>query len=248
MKVAIVIPARYASTRFPGKPLALIQGKPMIQWVAEKSVAAWPQAQVVVATDDERILKVVKSVGLQAVMTRSDHPSGSDRILEAAEQIGLGPDDLVVNVQGDEPQVRREWIEALIQPFLKNPSLRMATLAHYLGFEDIESKNSVKVIVNKRSMAVSFSRFAAPYSRQTWQQMGPGPVYKHMGFYAYRKSFLDQFCGSPPSYCEQAESLEQWRALEMGEPIFVTRVEGRSLGVDTPGDLAKLIEIWGTQE
>ncbi|MBX3018629.1 MAG: 3-deoxy-manno-octulosonate cytidylyltransferase [Bdellovibrionaceae bacterium] len=244
MKIAIVIPARFASTRFPGKPLALVQGKPMIVRVAEKSRAAWPEAQVVVATDDERIRQAVEAAGFQVAMTRTDHPSGSDRIHEAATQLGLGADDLVVNVQGDEPQVRREWIEALIRPFQRDASLRMSTIAHDLGAEDLESPNAVKAIVNSKSHAIYFTRYAAPYSRQSFAEMGAGPVLKHMGFYAYRKGFLDEFCGTVPSYCERAESLEQLRALEMGERIFVTRVEGRSLGVDTPDDLVKLNEIW----
>lgn len=247
MKVAILIPARYGSTRFPGKPLALIHGKPMIQWVAEKSKAAWPEAQVAVATDDERIERVMKAAGVQVIMTRADHPSGSDRIHEAAGQMGLSANDLIVNVQGDEPQVRREWIEALIRPFKLDPLLRMATLAHELSVEDAESLNSVKVLVNQKAVAMYFTRFAAPYSRMTMSELGTGPVLKHMGFYAYRKSFLDEFCQTAPSYCEQAESLEQLRALEMGERIFVSRVEGRSLGVDTPEDLAKLNKIWVDQ-
>lgn len=244
MKIAIVIPARYASTRFPGKPLAPVAGKPMIQRVAEKSRAAWPDARVVVATDDERIREAVARAGFEAVMTRPDHPSGSDRIHETANVLGLGADDLIVNVQGDEPQVRREWIEALIQPFQRDASLRMSTIAHDLGAEDLESLNAVKVIVNSKSCAVYFTRFPAPFSRQSFAEMGTGPVLKHMGFYAYRKGFLDEFCGTVPSYCERAESLEQLRALELGERIFVTRVEGRSLGVDTPDDLVKLNEIW----
>lgn len=244
MKVAIVIPARHASTRFPGKPLAMIHGKTMIERVALRSQAAWPEAEVLVATDDDRIFQAVRAAGLNAVMTRADHPSGSDRIQEAAAKSGLGPDDLVVNVQGDEPQVRREWIEALIQPFLRDPTLMMSTLGHDLGVEDIDSLNAVKVIVNSKSCAISFSRFPAPYSRQTFAEMGAGPVLKHMGFYAYRKKFLDRFCQAVPSYCERAESLEQLRAIEMGERIFVTCVDGRSLGVDTPEDLKKLNEIW----
>lgn len=244
MKIAIVIPARFASTRFPGKPLALIHGKPMIVRVAEKSKQAWPDAQVVVATDDERIREAVISAGYKVAMTKPEHPSGSDRIHEAASQLGLGPDDLIVNVQGDEPQVRRDWIEALIRPFQRDSTLRMATLAHDLSAEDVTSLNAVKVLVNSKSCAIYFSRFAAPYSRQSFAEMGSGPVLKHMGFYAYRKSFLEEFCGTVPSYSERAESLEQLRALEMGERIFVTRVEGRSLGVDTPDDLVKLNEIW----
>lgn len=244
MKIAIVIPARYASTRFPGKPLADIHGQPMILRVAEKSRSACPEARVVVATDDERIRAAVEKGGFQVVMTNPDHPSGSDRVQEAAAQLGLAPDDLIVNVQGDEPQVRRDWIEALIQPFQRDASLAMATLAHDLDVEDLGSMNAVKVIVNAKSCALYFTRFAAPYSRQGLADLGPGPVFKHMGFYAYRKRFLDAFCATVPSYCERAESLEQLRALDMGERIFVSRVEGRSLGVDTPDDLAKLNQIW----
>lgn len=244
-QATILIPARYGSTRFPGKPLVDLHGKPVILWVAEKAKQAAPQAEVVVATDDQRIFDVVKKAGIRVVMTRADHPSGSDRLQEAATILELAADDLIVNVQGDEPQVRSAWIRALIQPFLKDRHLQMATLAHPLSPEEVGNPNAVKVLVDQNSHAIYFTRFAAPFSRQTFEQLGQGPVLKHMGFYSYRKSFLDRFCQTPPGYFEQGESLEQLRALQMGEKIFVTQVEGRSQGVDTPEDLEKLKAIWG---
>lgn len=245
MKTVILIPARYASVRFPGKPLALLHGKPMILWVAERSAAALPTARVVVATDDERIREVVSSAGCEVVMTKSGHPSGSDRIQEAATNLGLNSEDLVVNVQGDEPLVKAEWLRALIQPFSGDSNLQMSTLAHRLSAEELSSPNAVKVLVNCRSEAIYFSRYSIPFSRLPMTELGlDGSVLKHMGFYAYRKSFLDRFCETPPSFSERGECLEQLRALEMGERIYVARVAGKSLGVDTPEDLVKIQAEW----
>lgn len=245
MKTTIIIPARYASVRFPGKPLALLRGKPMIQWVAERAKQALPDAQVAVATDDERIVLAAQAAGIHTVMTKAEHPSGSDRIQEAAHKLGLSPEDLIVNVQGDEPLVKAQWLRALIEPFLRDSSLRMSTLAHALSEEELHSPNAVKVLVNQQSSAIYFSRFPVPYSRVSVSELGiEGPVLKHMGFYAYRRSFLDLFCQTAPSFCERGESLEQLRALEMGERIYVARVEGKSLGVDTPDDLAKIEANW----
>lgn len=249
LNVAILIPARFESVRFPGKPLAMIKGKPMVQWVAERSRLAWPSARLAVATDDERIQAVVMKAGFEVVMTRKDHPTGSDRINEAAQKLDLSEETLIVNVQGDEPLVRADWIRALITPFESDPRLRMSTIAHKLTEDDLHSMNAVKVLVNRHGNAMYFTRYSAPYSRVNAKEMGlSGSAMKHMGFYAYKKSFLAEFCQSPPSFCEQAESLEQLRALELGERIFVTQVKGRSQGVDTPDDLAKMEALWNSKD
>lgn len=246
MKTAVIIPARYASTRFPAKSLALLKGRPMILWVAEKAKQAFGDSGILaVATDDKRIAEVVEKAGYQAVMTAESHPTGSDRIREAASKLGLSDEDLILNVQGDEPETRPEWLGQLRAAFENQPDLNMATLAHTLDAEDLESLNAVKLLVDARGRALYFSRFPIPFSRLKPADLGlNGPVLKHMGFYAYRKSFLDRFCEAPPSYLEKAESLEQLRALEMGERIQVCVVKGKSRGVDTPEDLAKIEASW----
>jgi 3-deoxy-manno-octulosonate cytidylyltransferase (CMP-KDO synthetase) len=231
-----VIPARYASTRFPGKPLAKICGKEMILWVVEGALKAKSLDQVLVATDDQRIIDVVQAAGYQAVLTDSDLPSGTDRIYQAIAGLNF---EIVVNIQGDEPLISGDLIDSLVEPMLQNFEIEMTTAAHLIGPEELNSSNSVKVVVNSRSEAIYFSRFPIPYSRVVPIDNYPSSQ-KHIGLYAYRYKFLEQFCKTSPSDIEIAESLEQLRALSMGAKIKVVTVQQKSWGVDTPDDILKI--------
>lgn len=241
MKIVGVIPARYGSTRFPGKPLVPLKGRPLIQWTIDGAKKSKLLQDLIVATDDERIKAAAEQVGAQVVMTDSDLPSGSDRIYAAIQNIAC---DVVVNVQGDEPLVTGELIDRLAQVFIDDPQMDMATLAHPLSDEELKSPNAVKVVLNCRDEALYFSRYAIPYSRTTAQELGTfDGCLKHIGMYAYSKKFLKQFCEAPPALIEKAESLEQLRALYLGAKIKVIRVKEASLGVDTPEDLARLEKL-----
>ena len=238
MKIIGVIPARYGSTRFPGKPLVSLLGKPLIQWTIEGSRKSSLLDELIVATDDKRIHDVARGCGADVAMTASDLPSGSDRIYAAIKDIDC---DVVVNIQGDEPLVTGALIDRLAQVFVDDPTMDMATLAHPISEEDLQSRNAVKVILNCKDEAIYFSRFPIPYSRVTAQELGSETVcLKHIGMYAYSKKFLQRFCASPPAMIEQGESLEQLRALYLGAKIKVVRVAEASIGVDTPEDLVKL--------
>lgn len=237
MKTWVVIPARYASTRFPGKPLVNISGKPLLQRVVERAKSIRGLAGIMVATDDQRIFELARGFqGVQVAMTDVAHNTGTDRILQAIENVEC---DLVINLQGDEPLINPKWIEDLIQIFNRQPHLNMATLAHPIDEVEFQSPNAVKVILNQNSEAIYFSRFAIPFSRAPFTR-DQKLVYKHVGIYAYRKSFLKSFCASPQGGLEKAESLEQLRAVEKGERIKVLLVEGASIGVDVPEDVARV--------
>ena len=233
--VCAVIPARYGSTRFPGKPLALIHNKPLLQWVIEGVRSAQSISHLIVATDDSRIESLCKELGVDVVMTDSDLPSGSDRVWAAIKDKDC---DVVVNVQGDEPLITAELIDQLVAPFQKDSSLEMATLAEALKIEDAQNTNIVKLILNKDNEAIYFSRFNIPYSKGSDLE---GANLKHIGLYAYRKDFLEQFCNQQPVAIEKMESLEQLRALYMGARIKVIMVQQLLKGVDTPED-AKQVE------
>lgn len=240
MKIIGVIPARFASSRFPGKPLALIEGRPMIQWVIEGVRTSRLLSDVIVATDHPEIQKACQQVGCHSVMTTSDLPSGTDRIYEAVQNISA---DVVINIQGDEPLINQTWIDPLAKVFTQGSSVEMATLAHPLEDEDLQNPNAVKVIVNQKSEAIYFSRFPIPYSRHSAKEMGePLLCSKHIGMYGYRRDFLKKFCQAPASGIEKAEALEQLRALDLGAKIQVIFVEKPTLGVDTPEDLKKVTE------
>ena len=229
---AIVIPARYASSRFPGKPLATLAGKPMIQHVYEKSAAS--QAQLVlVATDDQRIFDVVTGFGGRAVMTSPDHPSGTDRIAEAVKKSGCNI-DIVINVQGDEPLIPTSVIDELIDLMRKNPQLEMATVA-VPGNRETMTENNVKAIFGADGRALYFTRAMAPFLRSGGVDCG---VWLHWGIYAYRRATLDRFVALPTGRLENCEKLEQLRALENGISIQVVTSNLESIGVDTPEDLA----------
>lgn len=241
MKIVGVIPARFASTRFPGKPLAMLQGRPMIQWTIEGSKKSKLLTDLIVATDDELIKAAAEAVGVKVVMTDSELPSGSDRIHAAIKGMDC---DVVVNIQGDEPLVTGELIDRLAQVFVDDAKMDMATLAHPISEEELQSPNAVKVVLNHKDEALYFSRFPMPYSRVKASDMGNyDGCLKHIGMYAYSKNFLKQFCEAPQALIEKAESLEQLRALYLGAKVKVVRVKEASLGVDTPEDLVKLEKL-----
>lgn len=246
MKFIGIIPARYASTRFPGKPLALLGGKPVIQHVYEKVAAVLEAAYV--ATDDERIYDVVKSFGGQVVMTRTDHKSGTDRIEEAIEKIG-GKWDVVVNVQGDEPFVAKSQLDTICHCF-DDPTTQIATLGKpFESMEAVQNPNSPKIVVDNMGFAMYFSRSVIPYVRgkekSSW--LTHYPFLKHLGIYAYRKDVLRQVTQLPQSSLEIAESLEQLRWLQNGFKIKVGTTDVETVGIDTPQDLERAEEFLKSQ-
>lgn len=232
MNVLCVIPARYSSTRLPGKPLADIAGQPMIQRVYERAAKALLPQKVLVATDHELVKEAVLRFGGEAVMTAADHPSGTDRLAEVAE---LYPNaEVIVNVQGDEPLIEPSVIDELAQALIDDPSVAMATLATPMRPEDYDKPSAVKVVSDLSGFALYFSRSRIPYPRQSKEA---ATVWQHIGIYAYRRDFLLKFAKLAPTPLEQTESLEQLRALENGYRIKVLNTDFVSIGVDTPEDL-----------
>lgn len=239
MKVIGVIPSRMGSTRFPNKPMALIQGKPMIQWVIESARKCKNLDRLLVATDHKDIARACEAIGCEAVMTDSNLASGTDRLFAAIQN---SSEDVIVNIQGDEPFIEAGHIEQLLQFYKVSRSdwPSMSTLAcPFTKNEDYQSLNCVKVVINQKSEALYFSRFPIPLSRQTHEEVG-FLGYRHLGLYAYTKEFLKTFCESPVSALEKAESLEQLRALDLGAKIKVGLVKEAPMGVDTPEDLKKI--------
>lgn len=231
-----IIPARYASTRFPGKPLALIDGKPMIQWVYERALTADLQ-KLVVATDDQRIFDAVKAFGGEVVMTASTHQSGTERCAEVADKLHLTSEDVIVNIQGDEPLIRREAINQLTAQF-QNPCVEIATLAkEFLPDENPCNPNMVKVVCSLTNRALYFSRSPMPYYRN--EKLKP-VHFKHIGIYAYRYDVLKKIVGLPMSPLEDAEKLEQLRWLENDFAIYVSLCDYENIAIDTPEDLERL--------
>ena len=246
MKFIAVIPARYASTRFPGKPLAVLGGKTVIQRVYEQAVSVLPEAYV--ATDDKRIFKCVEDFGGRAVMTRADHKSGTDRIEEAVEKIeeqgarSEKKDDLVViNIQGDEPFIQPSQIETLMHLF-DDPETQIGTLGkRFDTIEAVRNPNSPKIVTDRRGFALYFSRSVIPFIRgvEADEWMPHYPFLKHLGVYAYRREVLAEVTRLPQSALEKAESLEQLRWLENGYRIRVGLTNMETVGIDTPEDLAR---------
>ena len=238
MKFIAIIPARYASTRFPGKPLAKLGGKTVIQRVYEQAQAVLGEAYV--ATDDERIRQAVEAFGGQAVMTRADHKSGTDRIEEAAETIGTTA-DVIINVQGDEPFIQRSQIETLCRQF-EDPQTQIATLGkRFESMEAAENPNSPKIVCDTKGFALYFSRSVIPFVRGTERSewLGHFPFLKHLGIYAYRREVLRDITKLPQSPLEIAESLEQLRWLQNGYRIRVGETDVETVGIDTPEDLQR---------
>lgn len=240
--VVAIIPARYLSNRFTGKPLALIAGKPMIQHVVERARQVKLLSRVVVATDDMRIGECVASFGGEYVLTRNDHVSGSDRLAEAAELLNISEHDVVVNIQGDQPLFDAEVVAQVAQPLLDDPALPMSTLIYkIIRPEEINDPNHVKTVFDHNFNALYFSRSPVPFQRNPEEGIAP-TYYKHLGFYAYRKGFLLTFVALPEGEWERFEKLEQLRALEYGYKIRVVLTEYDSIEVDTPEDLRRVEE------
>lgn len=241
--VVAIIPARYQSNRFPGKPLALIHNKPMIQHVVERARAVEMLSRVVVATDDERIAQCVSGFGGEYVMTGGNHVSGSDRLAEAAETLKISEHDVVVNIQGDQPLFPPEVVHQVAGPLLDDPALPMSTLIYKIVRpEEINDPNHVKTVFDRDNNALYFSRSPIPFQRNPEEQDQP-TYYKHLGFYAYRKGFLLSFVALPEGEWERFEKLEQLRALEYGYKIRVTETAYDSIEVDTPEDLKRVEEF-----
>lgn len=233
MEAVLIIPARYGSTRLPGKPLAKIQGQPLIARVVEQALKATRFSEVIVATDDVRIADVVEKVGGKAVMTSPDHESGTDRIAEAAQDVRA---HIIVNLQGDEPFIDPEDLDNVADACASDPYAEMATLRQSIIEErDFIDPNVVKVVTDERGYAMYFSRAPIPFHRNGRFEGG----YKHIGVYAFKREFLLAFASHERTPLEQKEGLEQLRALQMGAKIKVIAARGRSLGIDTPEDLAR---------
>ena len=242
MNFTAIIPARYASTRFPGKPLALLGNKPVIQHVYEQATSVLNE--VWVATDDGRIREAVEKFGGRVVMTRADHKSGTDRIEEAAEKTGTQA-DVVINIQGDEPFVQPSQIKTLMQLF-DNADTQIGTLGkHFENIEAVNNPNSPKIVTDKQGFALYFSRSVIPYIRgaQDNEWLSHFPFLKHLGLYAYRREVLHEITQLHQSSLEIAESLEQLRWLENGYRIRVGLTDVETVGIDTPEDLQRAEEF-----
>jgi 3-deoxy-manno-octulosonate cytidylyltransferase (CMP-KDO synthetase) len=242
MKFTAIIPARYASTRFPGKPLAILGGKTVIQRVYEQAVSVLDDAYV--ATDDERILQTVEAFGGRAVMTRSDHKSGTDRIEEAVTKIGTTA-DVIINIQGDEPFIHPSQIETLCRLF-DDPQTQIGTLGkRFESMEAVENPNSPKIVTDVKGFALYFSRSVIPFirGRQRDEWFGQYPFLKHLGIYAYRREVLGEITKLPQSSLEIAESLEQLRWLQNGYRIRVGETNIETVGIDTPEDLQRAEQL-----
>ena len=236
MRLLAIIPARFGSTRFPGKALAPLLGKPLIQRVYEQARQVQGLHDIYVATDDGRIRDCVEGFGGRAVMTRGDHPSGSDRLAEAADILGLDRQDLVINIQGDQPVFPPLVVGHMAAVLERDCAAVMVTPARRLTDPELAmDPNVVKVVFNQQGRALYFSRSPLPY----WRNGERPYFYKHIGIYAYRVDFLKDFVTLPPGRWEQAEKLEQLRALEYGYPIHVVETDGDTLEVDTPEDLER---------
>ncbi|MDA8622455.1 3-deoxy-manno-octulosonate cytidylyltransferase [Psychrosphaera sp.] len=244
----VVIPARYDSTRLPGKPLAIIDDKPMVQWVYERGIASGA-SKVIVATDDQRVFDAVKDFGGEVCMTAKSHESGTERLAEVLEIYGFADDTVVVNVQGDEPMIPSVNIQQLAGNLLKlkNQNVGMATLSESIcSYNELTNPNVVKVVTNKDGLALTFSRSALPYDREQFTKPADNinltfPYQRHIGIYAYTAGFIKDYISWPTSELEQIESLEQLRVLWQGKNIHVDlAIEPPPAGVDTPEDLEQV--------
>ncbi len=249
LRFKVVIPARYASTRLPGKPLLAIAGKPMIAYVCERAQEAGAE-EIIVATDDERIFQTVSALGIKAVMTRSDHQSGTERIAEVAEYCGWADNEIIVNLQGDEPLIPPATIHQVALALAGQQQAGIATLAaKIIDSEEIFNPNAVKVVLNKAGYALYFSRAPIPWEREAFANSGRTPsgvvpYLRHIGLYAYTVDFLKRYCSWEPSPLESVEALEQLRILWHGEAILVKIVDKTpQAGVDTQEDLLRVARV-----
>jgi 3-deoxy-manno-octulosonate cytidylyltransferase (CMP-KDO synthetase) len=241
VRCVAVIPARYASSRFPGKPLARETGKFLIQHVYEQARRATRLSDVIIATDDQRIVEAAESFGASARLTRGDHPSGTDRVAEVAAELDA---DILLNIQGDEPELSPAHIDGLIDQLAGDPEADMATLAcRFESARDVRDPNQVKVVVDSRGRALYFSRLPIPYSRDGDGDLTPpGEWLLHLGIYAYRRETLLALAKLAPTPLETKERLEQLRALEHGYAISVAVVDHAAPGIDTPADYAAFVK------
>lgn len=241
MKVVAFIPARYGSSRYPGKPLKKIAGKPMIQHVYERAVSCPELTEVYVATDDERISTCVHEFGGRAVMTEKAHRTGTDRVSEAAEKMGLKNGDIVVNIQGDQPNFHESHISLLVEPLVADGAIPMTTLKwQFIDESQIQTPKDVMVVTDRQGFAIYFSRSPIPFFREGKSEK---IYYKHLGFYGYQMEFLTQFGHLPEGVLESAEKLEQLRVLEHGFKIKVIETPFDSMEVDFPEDVKKVEEM-----
>ena len=253
MRFAVLIPARLASTRLPDKPLADIAGLPMVVRVAQRAHQSGAE-RVVVAADDARIVAACEAHGIEALLTRTDHPSGSDRLAEACTQLGLADDEIVVNVQGDEPLIDPPLIDAVARMLASHPDAAMSTAAHAIeSLEDFVNPNVVKAVLDVQGNALYFSRAPIPWWRDGSAKNGPTALpnspapLRHIGIYGYRAGFLRQFPALPPAPIEATEALEQLRALWHGHRIAVyVSTHAPGPGIDTPEDLARIRALFAT--
>ncbi len=242
MKTYGIIPSRFGSSRFPGKPLAMLAGKPLVAWVVEAAGRASSLDEVLVATDDERIAAAVAAHGGRAVMTPSELPSGTDRIACAAG--GFDDDDILVNIQGDEPLIDPALIDALVAKLKTDARWSMATAVTPIKTPaDLAAKTVVKVVLDRDGGALYFSRSPIPCDRDHEADLSSGLYVRHLGIYAYRGAFLRRYVAEPPCELEKTEKLEQLRALWMGAKIAVVKTEDEGVGVDTPEDAARVERI-----
>lgn len=253
MSFFVIIPARFASSRLPGKPLLPLAGKPMVQHVYEQCLKS-RASEVVVATDDERILNAVIDFGGKAVMTAADHASGTDRLQEVATQLHLPDDAIVVNVQGDEPLIPADTINQVAENLMRTPRASVATLYEPINqWSDFTNPNIVKVVARPDGLALYFSRAPIPWDRDRYQggevSLSEGSqCFRHIGLYAYRVGLLHQFVGWPMGALEQIEKLEQLRVLENGHAIHLAEAcESFEGGVDTPADLERVSQLLAAQ-
>ena len=238
MKIVGIIPSRYGSSRFPGKPLALIKGKSMIEHVFLRASECERLTDIWIATDDQRIKSRVEEFGGKVIITKREHPTGTDRVAEAARYLKLSSSDIVVNIQGDQPLFKGNVLNLLIDSMLNDPSIQMSTLIYRIRDKrEIDDRNCVKVVMDLNGFAIFFSRSPIPFYRDSEIER---IYYKHLGFYAYRMNFLQRYTTLPRGRLEIAESLEQLRAIENGIKIKVVESPFDSYEVDTPQDIEKI--------
>jgi 3-deoxy-manno-octulosonate cytidylyltransferase (CMP-KDO synthetase) len=243
MKIVAVIPARYGSTRFRGKPLARIFGKPMIQWVYEAAKRSDCLDCVLIATDHDEILRAGKAFGAEVFMTSANHATGTDRVAEVSKTLEA---EIIINLQGDEPLLSPEVITQAVTPLLEDPSILLGTLKTRIADSaDLTNPNIVKVVTDASDFALYFSRAAIPFIREKEAAI---PVFRHIGLYVFRKDFLLTFTQLPPSVLEKAENLEQLRALEHGYRIKIPTTSYQPVGIDTPEDIARVENIMMNRE
>lgn len=240
MKIIGVIPSRLASTRFPAKPLALIKGRPLVEWVVRGAQQSKLIQEIIVATDDEKIAAAARAAGARVAMTSPELPSGTDRVWAACENEDA---DIVLNIQGDEPLIDGKVLDQLAQGLIDS-DCEMATLGYSLQDDEVDNFNVAKILLNKKKEAIYFSRFSIPFSREKIaDQRTDEMILRHIGLYAYRKNFLKTFCAQKVVLAEQGEALEQLRALYLGARIKVIQTDHVCWGVDTPQDIIKVEKI-----